>query len=70
MHARSDEGFLCQYYDIPEDEEEDPDYRFGGAVVPPIGDIETECATAEMMFAAKPGGSTGDYRGNINHEIA
>ena len=69
MHAFDEDGMVCQYYEIPDGEEDDPLYRFGGAVVPELGDIESECATAEMMFAAKEGGDTGDYHGNFNHDI-
>ena len=27
---------LCQYYKIPKGEEDDPEYRFGGAVLPKV----------------------------------
>ena len=69
IQAFDKSGFLCQYYDIPEGEEDDPEYRFGGVVLPALGDITTSCPTAEMMFAAKEGGSTGDYHGNFDHVI-
>ena len=70
LHAFSDEGMLCEYYDVPEGAEAaDPDYRFSGVKVPPLGDVTSEYATAEMMFAAKAGGDTGDYHGNFNHDL-
>ena len=68
MHALDEGGLLCQYYDS-DDDEDDEISRFGGAVVPALGDITSTCATAEMMFAAKEGGDTGDYHGNFNHDI-
>ena len=69
VHALTVDGMLGQYYDIPSGDEDDPDYRFGGMVIPPLGDVTNEYATAEMMFAAKEGGNTGDYHGNFNHDI-
>ena len=36
---------------------------------PPVGDIENEFASGEMMFPAQGKGSLGDYHGNFDHKI-